>query len=99
MIYTIIHHYRHCCILYNAYCFIICLVSLLRLYINRYGMIGSCLSDYKAAGGWDARWGYHWGAEDVDLMHRLQDIIPYTVRVKETEYMHQHTEETRRHSM
>lgn len=61
-------------------------------------MVGMCASDYKKSGGWDTKWGYHWGAEDVDLIHRLQDHIPYTVRVKEQQYIHSHTEENRLHS-
>ena len=68
------------------------------LSFGRYGMIGVCASDYFKSGGWNPAWGYHWGAEDVDLIHRLQNDLPYTVRLKESHYKHSHTGENRIYS-
>lgn len=84
-------------------CFLTNIVQITSKYTHNivhcsYGMIGVCASDYVDSGGWDPKWGYHWGAEDVDLIHRLQDKLPYTVRVKENGYIHQHSEENRQHS-
>ena len=35
-----------------------------------FGMVAFCLKDYEQIGGWDDKWGYHWGAEDVDIFQR-----------------------------
>lgn len=61
-------------------------------------MIGVCGSDYFKAGEWDPVWGYHWGAEDVDLIDRLQKELPYTVRLKESHYKHSHAGENRKYA-
>ena len=38
-----------------------------------YGMIGMCLSDYgKLDDGWNEKWGYKWGAEDVDIISQAK---------------------------
>lgn len=37
-----------------------------------YGVFGMCLSDYfKLDRGWDEKWWYHWGAEDVDMANQV----------------------------
>ena len=64
----------------------------------RYGMVGVCASDYSEAGGWDSKWGYHWGAEDVDFINRVKQHVPYIARVKEQEYKHVHSGENRKNA-
>ena len=41
------------------------------------------------------RWGYRWGAEDVDIMNRMLKHIPLTVRTKEDNFEHLHSGSTR----
>jgi len=43
--------------------------------LSGFGMIGICLSDYNKHNGYDERWAYHWGAEDVDLYARTRDMV------------------------
>ena len=69
------------------------------LFLFRYGMVGVCASDYSEAGGWDSKWGYHWGAEDVDFINRVKQHVPYIARVKEQEHKHVHSGENRKNAM
>lgn len=62
-------------------------------------MVGVCASDYNLAGGWDPKWGYHWGAEDVDLINRILKHTPYIVRIREDRYKHVHSGENRKNAM
>lgn len=41
------------------------------------------------------RWGYRWGAEDVDIMNRMLQRLPFTVRTKEDKFEHKHSGSTR----
>lgn len=41
------------------------------------------------------RWGYRWGAEDVDIMNRMLKHLPLTVRTKEDRFEHLHSGSTR----
>lgn len=41
------------------------------------------------------RWGYRWGAEDVDIMNRMLKHIPLTVRTKEDNFEHLHSGSSR----
>jgi len=41
------------------------------------------------------RWGYRWGAEDVDIMNRMLKELPYTMRTKEYNFEHLHSGSTR----
>ena len=41
------------------------------------------------------RWGYRWGAEDVDIMNRMQKQVPFTVRTKEDNFEHLHSGSSR----
>ena len=43
--------------------------------LSGFGMIGICLSDYNRHSGYDEKWGYHWGAEDVDLYARTKEDL------------------------
>ncbi|XP_067950760.1 uncharacterized protein [Watersipora subatra] len=63
--------------------------------ITGYGMIGACFDDYDAIGGWDTRWGYRWGAEDVDIMNRMLKRLQLTVRTEEDNFEHLHTGSSR----
>jgi len=45
-----------------------------------YGIVGVCLSDVESIDGYNTDYWYKWGAEDLDLAHRLMNdavLIPY----------------------
>ena len=51
-------------------------------------MLGLCSSDYNQAGGWSTRYGYRWGAEDVDFFSRVTQAMPLIIRSTEPDYLH-----------
>ena len=62
--------------------------------LSGFGMIGSCLSDYNKHHGYDEKWAYHWGAEDVDLYARTKkDLI--SVRPYEPGFVYFKPEKTK----
>lgn len=53
-----------------------------------YGMIGFSYGDYISTGGYNTAWGYHWGAEDVDLINTFREKGYWIIRKTEEQYFH-----------
>lgn len=50
-------------------------------------MHGMCLSDFIKSGGYNEKWAYHWGAEDVDIFSRVSENL-LVIRPEEDELIY-----------